>query len=226
MKHLSLFLILLSFYCCTTNTTNNNSENAADSLANTNDSLPNVHPSLLDDDPWNDTTEYTPEVYRNFCDTLVGNFSGGGIDTLIAEPIGYNTIRKNFKVTSKNGTVPPLYINEIYCVYMNTEGDLDGNGTDEFGICWELEHGTWRTYHIFTYKDSLWHQLESPISIFYGHFDEGLTSDNIAEPSKKKGHIVIRESHGGEDFYIKKRTIKPQYEPLPKGIISFGKAVE
>ena len=95
MKHLSLFLILLSFYCCTTNTTNNNSENAADSLANTNDSLANVHPSLLDDDPWNDTTEYTPETFKNCCDTLVGNFSGKGVDTLIAEPIGQNTMLKN-----------------------------------------------------------------------------------------------------------------------------------
>lgn len=226
MKNISYLLISFAVISLGACNFSNKSEIQHDSLNHVKDSLVNVHPSLLDDDPWNDTLEYTPEVYRNFCDTLVGNFSGKGVDTIIAEPVGYNTIRKNFKVTSKNGTVPPLYINEIYCVYMNKEGDIDGNGTDEFGLCWQLEIGNWNTYHIFTYKDSLWHQLEYPINIFSGHFDEGLTYDNIAEPSKKKGHIAIRESVGGDDFYIKKGTIKLQYEPLPKGIITFGEAVE
>ena len=114
MKKLSFALValaLLSFGACNSTTESNGQ---ADSLAKVNDSLANVHPSLLDDDPWNDTTQYTPEKFKNCCDTLVGNFSCKGIDTLIAEPIGQNTMLKNFKISSKNGTIPPLYFEEIY----------------------------------------------------------------------------------------------------------------
>ena len=225
MKNLSLFLILLSFCCCSTNSTNNN-ENASDSLDYVNDSLANLHPSLLDEDYWNDTTEYTPKEIIELRDTLIGNFSGKGIDTLIAEPTGLCTMRKNFKITSKNGSVAPLYVEEIWSVSLIAEGDLDGNGTDEFGIWWHLEMGNWSNYYIFTYQNNQWNLLIEPLNSFSSHFYEDLKVVNAVMPSKKKGYVKATESHGGDDFYIEHKTVKINPQPLPKGIIRFGEIVE
>ena len=80
--------------------------------------------------PYNDTTIYTLEDIIELRDTLIGNFSGDGIDTLIAEPIGFKTLRKNFRIYSTNGKIKPLYVYEIWDVRMISEEDLDGNGTD------------------------------------------------------------------------------------------------
>ena len=88
MKKISFILIALAV----------SSSIACISSTNSSVSPENVHPSLLDDDPWNDTLEYTQQDIINLRDTLIGNFSGQGIDTLIAEPIGYNTLRKNFRI--------------------------------------------------------------------------------------------------------------------------------
>lgn len=225
MKKLSFVLIsilMLSFGACNSST---GSDSQADSLAKVNDSITKVHPSLLDDDPWNDTTEYTPETFKQLLDTLVGNFSGKGVDTLIAEPIGLNTILKNFKISSKNGSTPPLYIEEICRIFMIPEGDLDGNGTEEFGIIWELAHGNWRTYHVYTCIEGLWYEMVST-SIWNGHYDEGFTLDDAVKSSKRKGYITVIESQGGEDFYIERKTVKITPKPIPKGIVHFAKIVE
>lgn len=225
MKKLSFALAalaLLSFGACNSTT---ESDSQADSLAKVNDSLANVHPSLLDDDPWNDSTEYTPETFKTYCDTLVGNFSGIGVDTLIAEPIGLNTTRKNFKIYSKNGTTPPLYIEEIWNIMMIDEGDLDGNGTEEFGFSWRLEVGNWTTYHVYTFIDGLWHEMVSTTQ-YMGHWEEGFTYSSAVKPAKRKGYLKVLESHGGEDFWIETKTVKIDSRPIPKGIVHFGEIVE
>ena len=226
MKNLSLILIIVTFCCCSSSSYKNNGENTTDSLANVKDSLANIHPSLLDDDPWNDTTEYTPKDIIELRDTLIGNFSGNGIDTLIAEPIGLCTMRKNFKITSKNSTVAPLYVEEIWNVSMIEEGDLDGNGTDEFGIWWHLEAGNWSYYYIFTYQNNQWNLLIEPLYSFSPHFYDDLKVVNAVKPSKKKGYVKATESHGGDDFYIEHKTIKINPQPLPKGVINFGDIVQ
>ncbi len=216
-------ILMLSFGACNSST---GSDSQSDSLTKLNDSLAKVHPSLLDDDPWNDTTEYTPETFKQWCDTLIGNFSGKGVDTLICEPIGLNAIRKNFKISSKNGNIPPLYIEDICSITMIPEGDLDGNGTEEFGFSWELEIGNWTTYHIFTLKDNLWYKLDSNINHFRGHIEEGATHGNIAKTTNKKGEIEVLESHGGEDFYIEHKSVKLKFIPITKGIVHFAEIVE
>lgn len=225
MKKLYFALAALAFLFLGACNSSTRSEKQSDSLANVNDSLTNVHPSLLDDDPWNDTTEYTPETFKQWCDTLVGNFSGKGVDTLIAEPTGLNTIRKNFKITSKNGTTPPLLIKEIYGVSLIAEGDLDGNGSDEFGISWGLEVGNWTTYYVYTCIDGLWHELVSTTQ-WNGHWDEGFTYDNAVKSSKRKGYLKVLKSHGGEHFYIETKNVKIKPQPIPKGIVHFGEIVE
>ena len=95
MKHFTFILIALaissSIGCYSTT---NISNNPTDSLTNTSDTHEYIHPSLLDDDPYNDTTIYTLEDIIELRDTLIGNFSGDGIDTLIAEPIGLKLFAK------------------------------------------------------------------------------------------------------------------------------------
>ena len=216
MKKISFILIALAV----------SSSIACISSTNSSVSPENVHPSLLDDDPWNDTLEYTPQDIINLRDTLIGNFSGQGIDTLIAEPIGYNTLRKNFKIYSTSGKIKPLYIEEIWSVHMIHEGDLDGDGTDEFGIRWELEMGNWTTYHLFTYKNNKWHILTEPLVHYATHFYEDLKVENAVKRSKKKGYIDGTESNGGDDFWIEYKKIKIDPQPLPKSIYRFGKIVK
>lgn len=109
MKHLTFILIALaissSIGCYSTT---NISNNPTDYLKNTSDTHEYILPSLLDDDPYNDTTIYTLEDIIELRDTLIGNFSGDGIDTLIAEPIGFKTLRKNFRIYSTSGKIKPL----------------------------------------------------------------------------------------------------------------------
>ncbi len=39
---------------------------------------------------------------------------------------------------------------------MIQEGDLDGNGTDEFGVRRELDAGTCDNYYIYTFDNGEW----------------------------------------------------------------------
>ena len=227
MKHFTFILIALvissSIGCYATT---NISNNPTDSLTNTSDTHEYIHPSLLDDDPYNDTTIYTLEDIIELRDTLIGNFSGDGIDTLIAEPIGFKTLRKNFRIYSTSGKIKPLYVYEIWDVRMISEEDLDGNGTDEFGIRWELEMGNWTTYYIFTYLNNQWNLLTEPLVHYASHFYEDLEVVNAVKPSKKKGYIEGTNSHSGDDFWIEYKRIKINPQPLPKSIIHFGDIVE
>ena len=85
-------------------------------------------------------------------DTMLGCFNGVEIDTLICEiadtlPLGYR-----YKISSLNNNVLPLSIeNAEIPMQLVNERDLDGNGTDEFGIRREAEAGTWDNYCVYTY---------------------------------------------------------------------------
>ncbi len=89
-------------------------------------------------------------LYR---DTLKGNFNGLEIDTLIAEPIDTTIDRSlwNWRIYGKKNTVDTLILSHRFNVRLIHEGDLDGNGTDEFGVRREAEAGTWDNYCVYTY---------------------------------------------------------------------------
>lgn len=71
----------------------------------------------------------------------MGILNGRGIDTLIAEPIGEKDSVWYFKwrVFTKNNSVKPLIIDNTIGIHFVYEGDLDGNGTDEWGYVTEWE---------------------------------------------------------------------------------------
>lgn len=75
-------------------------------------------------------------------DTLIGKFNGIEIDTLICEPIDslspiedgtYGGCHYEWKVYSTNGTVKDLIVGNTIGIDFIKEGDLDGNGTEEWG---------------------------------------------------------------------------------------------
>ncbi len=76
-------------------------------------------------------------------DTLIANFNGLEIDTLICEPMDsmnpdYRGFHYKWRVFTKNKTVKDLILeNKTIGIHFVYEGDLDGNGTEEWGYVTE-----------------------------------------------------------------------------------------
>lgn len=143
-----------------------------------------------------------------YSDTLIGRFNGKDIDTLIAEPIDTTKARARWDwiIYSKNNSVDTLILTQRFSVKMIQEGDLDGNGTDEFGIRREVEQGTWDSYFIYSYNNGKWQYLINPICTYSPHFYEDLNNGNdVAERTDNPTIIKVRFSdvrNNGEDFLI------------------------
>lgn len=116
-------------------------------------------------------------------DTIIGNFTGSGIDTLYVERVveckcdldkDYDKEEHfahemddelvRYYLTSTN---PALGKVELFgyaslAPRLVNEGDLDGNGTCDVGYLpvWRLSQ--WRIYHLFTFKDGKWKYLIAP----------------------------------------------------------------
>lgn len=150
-------------------------------------------------------------------DTLIGNFNGQEIDTLIGEPMDsinadYKGFHYKWKVYTKRNTVKPLIIDYktigIHFVY---EGDLDGNGTDEWGYVTEWETSNWMCYHAFTNKRGKWEHIIEPTNIWLPHLDPQdsisyrISKEDILQPSEDSGFLKVKFSdvrNNGEDFLI------------------------
>ena len=116
-------------------------------------------------------------------DTIIGNFTGNGIDTLFVKRIvdckcsldkNYNQEKHlshelddelvKYYMVSTN---PSLGQMELFgyatlSPRLVNEGDLDGNGTCDVGYLpvWRLSQ--WRIYHLFTFKNGKWKYLINP----------------------------------------------------------------
>ncbi len=147
-------------------------------------------------------------------DTLIGNFNGIDIDTLIAEPIDTTKERAmwDWFIYSKKNSVDTLILTQRFSVKMIQEGDLDGNGTDEFGVRREAEAGTWDNYCVYTYDKGQWKYLIEPIWNYSSHFYADLNKGkDVAERTDKTEYIKVRFSdvrNDGEDFLIIDTLIK------------------
>lgn len=160
-----------------------------------------------------DLTEYR--------DTIVGIFSGQGTDTLISEPTDTKGDRMNWKwqVRDSKSKLKPLIVLSTIRVKMVYEGDLDRNGTDEFGIRRENNAGTWDNYYIFTYENGKWKYLVEPIWTYSRHFYETLDMGrDVAEPINKKGKIRIRYTNA--DFNIIDTLLSIKITPIKRN--AFG----
>lgn len=147
-------------------------------------------------------------------DTIIGRFNGIDIDTLIAEPIGEKDGGWYFKwrVFTKNGSVKDLILdNKTIGIHFVKEGDLDGNGTDEWGYVTEWETSNWMCYHAFTNKRGKWKHIIEPTNIWLPHLDPQdsisyrISKEDILQPSEDSGFLKVKFSdvrNNGEDFLI------------------------
>ncbi len=145
-------------------------------------------------------------------DTLIGNFNGLEIDTLIAEPID-TTIKRglwHWRIKSASGNIASMTIRGRFDVRFTAEGDLDGNGTDDFGIRSEKESGTWDSYMVYTYQDNEWEYLIQPIWTYSTHFYETLNKGaDVVQPTSQKELVKVRFSDiRNDDFCIIDTLIK------------------
>ena len=157
------------------------------------------------------------EYLAQYRDTLIGRFNGIDIDTLICEPMdslnpNYKGFHYKWRVFTKNKTVKDLILeNKTIGIHFVKEGDLDGNGTDEWGYVTEWPTSNWMCYHAFTNKRGKWEHIIEPTNIWLPHLDPQdsisyrISKEDILQPSDNSGFLKVKFSdvrNNGEDFLI------------------------
>lgn len=156
--------------------------------------------------------------FYDYRDTIVGNFSGTQIDTLTAEPMGFtydDFFEMNFcdqwRVYSFNGSVKDVIVDGTISIHFVPEGDLDGDGRDEWGYITDWSTSNWMTYQVYTYdRQGNGQLLYNPLSIWLGHIkespqDEGIDREDIVRKSKIRNTVNVKFSdvrNDGADFLI------------------------
>lgn len=146
------------------------------------------------------------DAMAQYRDTIVGKFNGMDIDTLISEPI--DTIKErafwDWRIYSKNNTVDTLILTQRFMLKMIQEGDLDGNGTDEFGVRRETDSGTWDNYYIYTFHNGEWQYLIEPIDTYSNHFYNDLNNGvEVVERANHSDFVKVRFSYiRNDDFCL------------------------
>lgn len=151
-------------------------------------------------------------------DTIIGNFTGKGIDTLY---VSYDRNLKDeyepFILLASNRKIPPI---RLYGIIgdppkLVNEGDLDGNGTSEVGYLHTWNMSQWRVYRVFTFINGQWRYLIRPDHEYMetGEFIRGRSID-LVEPSFRKGWVKINYQTQGVNETIKDTIVKPDYSPI------------
>lgn len=133
-------------------------------------------------------------------DTIVGNFTGRGIDTLYVKHDGTkgDADEWQYYAESNNKNIPKL--NMWGCIQISpklvNEGDLDGNGTCEVGYLHTWLSSQWRLYRIFTLVNGEWRHLikgeylETPE--WFRH-----SGVEIAKSCGQKGKVLVNYAYEG-----------------------------
>lgn len=160
-------------------------------------------------------------------DTIVGNFTGEGRDTLYVssyvekyeEEDGSYT---HYYMESPNPKIPKIEIwgdAEIPPKLVN-EGDLDGNGTTDVGYLHTWINSQWRQYRIFTLVNYEWrHLVDGRYLHTPGWFRH--SGVEVAEPGPEKGTVLIHhynEIYGEEPdciiHEILDTIVRPTFSPI------------
>lgn len=158
-------------------------------------------------------SKYHSDPLAQYKDSIIGNFDGSNIDTLIAEPTDTTIDRSlwSWRIYGKSNTVDTLILSQRFIVRLIQEGDLDGNGTDEWGYVTEWETSNWMCYHAFTNKRGKWEHIIEPTNIWLPHLDPQdslsyrISKEDILQPSDNSGFLKVKFSdvrNNGEDFLI------------------------
>lgn len=159
-------------------------------------------------------------------DTIIGKFDGKHIDTLYvaSEECGCRDSpfckhaeeleRTKFYLVSKSGRFPKLRLlaADSQSPRIVNEGDLDGNGTCEIGYMYTWINSQWRCYRIITWLHNKWVYLIAPneeymeTSLLFR-----LTGEEVAEPGKKKGTVLIHTLPNFNDKEFTDTIVKPSF---------------
>lgn len=157
-------------------------------------------------------TNFTPGEFQS----ITGCFDGKNRDTLTLFPLdGYRDYDGTFFynkwiVISRYGTVPSKAVDSGWprLVY---EGDLDGNGRDEFAVLATGEHGCWCSYRIYTFFNK---KVESFLDVtHYDCNDEDL--HDIARRGSSRGKVIVSEYNMNDMTFEAKTKTKTVTRFLP-----------
>lgn len=148
-------------------------------------------------------------------ESIIGNFRGDTIDRLtvvprfkheyieeepyseffldgkqISEEYYTEEAQYLWRVVSYYKTVPSMDVFG-YHPHLVFEGDLDQNGTQEFGILDTWESSGCRNYRVYTYRDGVWRLLVDPIGTAVSLRSSG---KEIACPGPRPGTVSVTMS--------------------------------
>lgn len=160
--------------------------------------------------------ETVTDHLAQYRDTIVGNFCGSQIDTLICEPLdsisdpSYRGFHYRWRIFAKNKSVKDLLLGNTIGIHFVKEGDLDGDGADEWGYVTEWETSNWMMYQVYTYEDKKPQLLYEPLPIYLFHIEPESDSfvsakTDIAAKSNHPGMVNVKFSdvrNDGEDFLL------------------------
>lgn len=160
---------------------------------------------------------------------ITGNFTGNGIDTLyvveeVIDSIHEMDERYKFYAKSNNPQLPTI---ELFgCGYATPqlvyEGDVDGDGKDEWGYLHTWLNSQWRYYRIYNFdnKTGKWRFLyydtgENGISLLDTPEYVRSSGIDLVEKGPKPGYIKINYgTYGPDEYEIRDTIIKPTYTPI------------
>lgn len=160
-------------------------------------------------------------VGHNEQDTIIGNFTGRGLDTLyvVWDSTKEDGEKWQFYAISNNTSIPKLNLwghHPLQPKLVN-EGDLDGNGTCEVGYLHTWINSQWRYYRILTLVDGEWRYL---VEGDYLDTPEWFRQSgiDIAEKGPQKGEVLIHYAYEGPNetqteriAEIRDTIVKPIY---------------
>ena len=160
--------------------------------------------------------ETVTDHLAQYRDTIVGNSCGSQIDTLICEPLdsisdpSYSGFHYRWRVFAKNKSVNDLLLGNTIGIHFVKEGDLDGDGADEWGYVAEWETSNWMMYQVYTYADKKPQLLYEPLPIYLFHIDPESDSfvsakTDIVTTSDHPATVKVKFSdvrNDGEDFLL------------------------
>lgn len=166
--------------------------------------------------------------------SIIGNFTGKGIDTIYIDyefdknklskaqrkKYGFGLVAGGnaeegelYYAVSNNPKLPPV---ELFCPNgLVFEGDVDGDGKDEWGYLYTWMTSQWRLYRIYTFdtNSGTWKHL------YYGDLLDTpeyvrASGKEIVEKGPRKGLIKI--NWGAYDGIVYDSIVTPTFTPISK----------